>query len=98
MTLAKKPHDQGFWSETSSWLGVKVDAMAGSWFRTAWVLVVAPVFGGTIVTAQDERTAAPPAYVLDARRIRAVFQDLLGRPPVLVERQEWEGRVDAECS
>ncbi len=40
----------------------------------------------------DGRTRADPARPLDARRLRAGFQDLLGRPPTLAERAEWSGR------
>lgn len=69
--------------------------MAGTWWRFVGVGFVS-VAGAVTTPAQEERTAAPPAYALDARRIRAVFQDLLGRPPLLAEREEWKGHGCAE--
>ncbi len=50
---------------------------------------------GRPATAQvddDLRTCAPPAYPLDARRLRCVWLDLFGRPPIAPERDEWRGR------
>ena len=44
----------------------------------------------------EERTAAPPANALDARRLRSAFLDLYGRPPFLAERETWSGRGLAE--
>ena len=44
----------------------------------------------------EERSAAPPANALDARRLRSAFLDLYGRPPFLAERQTWSGRGLAE--
>ena len=44
----------------------------------------------------DLRTEAPPAYVLDARRLRSAFLDLYGRPPFQEERAFWAGRGLAE--
>jgi len=68
--------------------------MAGRWIPGLAVLVL--VFASGPARAQEERTEAPAAYALDARRIRAAFQDLLGRPPSLAEREEWQGRGCAE--
>ena len=60
---------------------------------------------GTIVTSllftflalaqeppRDDSTVARPAHVLDARRLRAVTMDMLGRPPFEAERERWLGR------
>ncbi len=41
---------------------------------------------------QDERSVAAPAAPLDARRLRAAFLDLYGRPPLLDERERFAGR------
>jgi len=41
---------------------------------------------------QDSETVAGPALALDARRLRSLFLDLLGRPPFAAERAEWLGR------
>ena len=43
--------------------------------------------------AQDQqpRTEAVPALALDPRRLRAVFMDLVGRPPFDAERERWSG-------
>jgi len=37
----------------------------------------------------DLRSASFPERPLDARRLRALYLDLLGRPPLLEERREW---------
>jgi len=44
--------------------------------------------------ADDARpkSVAAPALPLDARRLRTLFLDLLGRPPFPAERAEWLGR------
>ena len=68
--------------------------MAGRWSNGTGVLVALAI--GAPAGAQEARTEAPPAYALDARRLRAVFQDLLGRPPFAIEREEWLGRSCAE--
>ena len=44
------------------------------------------------VRGDDERTSAPPAHELNARRLRSVFLDLFGRPPYLAERERWAGQ------
>ena len=41
---------------------------------------------------QAPRTEATPALALDARRLRAVYMDLAGRPPFDGERERWLGR------
>lgn len=41
---------------------------------------------------QDPESVAAPALALDARRLRSLFLDLLGRPPFPAERTEWLGR------
>jgi hypothetical protein len=41
---------------------------------------------------RDGSTVAQPAHVLDARRLRAVSMDMLGRPPFEGERERWLGR------
>lgn len=47
--------------------------------------------------AQDDpRSAATPALALDARRLRSVYLDLLGRPPFRAERELWLGRGTRE--
>ena len=45
---------------------------------------------------QDPRTRAAAARALDARSLRAVFMDLVGRPPRRAEAQEWLGRGRGE--
>lgn len=45
---------------------------------------------------QDPRSAAEPALALDARRLRSLFLDLVGRPPFAAERAEWLGRGTRE--
>ena len=47
---------------------------------------------GTVPASQDPESAAEPALALDARRLRSLFLDLLGRPPFPAERAEWLGR------
>lgn len=42
------------------------------------------------------RTRGAPAQPLDARRLRSLFLDLLGRPPFEGERAEWLGRGTRE--
>ncbi|MEZ6015163.1 MAG: hypothetical protein R3F49_08625 [Planctomycetota bacterium] len=42
--------------------------------------------------AQEPRSAAAPALVLDTRRLRSLYLDLLGRPPFAAERDLWLGR------
>ena len=42
--------------------------------------------------SQDPRTEARPARALDARLLRTVFLDLVGRPPYPGEREEWRGK------
>jgi hypothetical protein len=45
---------------------------------------------------QDPESAAAPALALDARRLRSLYLDLLGRPPFPAERAEWLGRGTRE--
>jgi hypothetical protein len=59
--------------------------------RIAQILVLAALAAGG-ASAQDAQTTAEPALVLDARRLRAVYMDLLGRPPLAEERERWLGR------
>lgn len=63
-------------------------ALAPLVFATATLPVAAD---GDAQSVEQETTAAP-AYILNARRIRTVFIDLYGRPPLLEERAKWGGR------
>ena len=58
--------------------------------NSAWqcLFLAACIAGAT--QAQDQ-TVAKPALPLDARRLRAVYMDLLGRPPLAEERERWSG-------
>lgn len=54
--------------------------------------MLAGLAAGGDPAAQDQGTTAEPALVLDARRLRALHMDLLGRPPLENERERWLGR------
>ncbi len=61
-----------------------------------WLTVMAAAFLPALpVSSQPqeaEQTSAPPAYELGPRRIRALYLDLLGRPPRQSERDTWGGK------
>jgi len=50
----------------------------------------------SIQDSGSSRTEAPPARPLDGGRLRTVFLDLLGRPPLEAERETWSGRGEHE--
>ncbi|MEX1024665.1 MAG: hypothetical protein WD226_06260 [Planctomycetota bacterium] len=64
----------------------------------ASTLVLLPLAASPWVQGDDvpERTAAEPADALEARRLRALYIDLFGRPPTLEERARWLGKGAAE--
>ncbi len=65
-----------------------------------WTLAVglslAALVGPGAAQGDDLRTASAPSKPLDPRRLRALFLDVVGRPPTLAERERWQDeRVDA---
>lgn len=60
----------------------------------ATVALPEPGMGSSLGLPQDAvaSTEAVPARQLDDRALRAVYLDLVGRPPVATERERWLGR------
>ena len=62
--------------------------LAAPWLFTLLTVFQEPSQGDS----PDDSTVAQPAHVLDARRLRSVYLDLVGRPPFEAEREQWLGK------
>ena len=68
-----------------------------AWRLSELILCLAPLLGAGPLGAaqtggsddQDGRTQARPVFALDHHMLRTVCLDLLGRPPLPLEREEW---------